>query len=144
MWSNSFIRSDGNYHSQAKATVDILSIVKNNAVNLFYVPDIQSTRIYNWAAIDKTVLDLTITSLDTTLLSLLASQIDDTNVKIMSMSLNNYEFILYFYFDCDYFTDVNLILDWQTDNPFINNFTTKKIPLNESSVAFKFTQSFIG
>lgn len=142
IWSNSFLKCDGNYRSIAKAGMDLISYSKAISVNLFYIPDIEKTFIYDWLKVDKTVIDVTINGLEQTLIESIIEQLDNTDINVRVMWLNKYEFLILFTIHCDYISDVNLVADWQTDNPFILEYLVKKIPLTQTSIAFKFYHRF--
>lgn len=142
IWNNSFLKCDGNYRSIAKAGIDLISYSKAPSVNLFYLPDTEKTFIYDWLKVDKTVIDITITDLDQTLIEDIVNQLDNTDVNVRVMWLNRYEFLILFTVHCDYISDINLTANWQTDNAFIMEYVIKKIPLTQTSIAFKFYHRF--
>ena len=142
MMNNSFISSDGNYLTNLKAYDFVMPSEASRAVNLFYVAGKEEMYIYDWLKVDTTSIDLTITSLDSTLLDDLRSQLDTSDVRLYSMQLNKYEFMLLTYIDCDYISDINLSLNWDDTNQFVNDYRITKIKLNDQSIAFKLYHRF--
>ncbi len=142
IWSNAFFKTDANYQSKCNAQLDLYPKNQIRGVNLFFVPDLEKVFVYEWLKLDKTVVDITITTIDEHMITSINNQLDNTDIRVKPLQLNKYEFILLFYIDCDYITDINLILDQDTDNEFIRSFVISKLRISEMSIAFKFFHKF--
>lgn len=142
MWSSSFLKCDGEQNSVAKAAIDLLDYCKSKSVNLFYLPDTEKTFVYDWLKVDKTAIDITITDLVPSMMGDIVEQLDNTDIKVCIMQLNRYEFIIHFTINCDYISGISMTANWKTDNQFIREYVITKVPLTETSIAFKFSQRF--
>ena len=142
MWSNSFLLSDANYRSKCSAYADIMGLSQTRGVNLFFVPDLAKSFVYEQLKLDKTVIDLTITTIDENLITSINDQLDNTDIRVKPMWLNKYEFILLFYIDCDHISDINIVFDWEVDNEFLKSFAITKFRISDMSIAFKFYHKF--
>lgn len=142
LWSNSFLYCDGNFKTSVSAYSNYIDLIGVNSVNLYYVPDLSKIFMYEQIKLDKTVLDLTINSLDTSFYFDLSAQIDNTDIRFRAMQMNRYEFIVIFYIDCDYISDINLTANWDSGNEFIDTYIITKMLLSESNIAFKFSHRF--
>lgn len=141
--NNCFLLYDGNHRSKTNIINNFIGYDVVKGVNLYYIPDIYKTFLYDYVKLDKTVLDITISTITESLLSDISSQINNDQVRVISMWLNKYEFVLVFHIRCDYISDINVTLDSSaTDYKFIQDYMIKKIQLNEYSYAFKLYQRF--
>lgn len=141
MWSNSLIGGNSG-KIVAKNLFTKQSTESAEGIHLYYVPDTITSFVYEQRELDKTVLDITVTNLDISTIQSIVTAMDNTDIRVRAMQLNKYEFIILFYIDCDYISDINLTADQDTDNEFVQSYIVTKLTLAGSNIGFKFSQRF--
>ena len=141
--NNLFLRYDGNHRSKFYIIEPMIGYEKIKAVNLYYIPDSVSISLYDYLKLDLTSIDITISSITESLITDISTQLDNTDIRVRAMWINKYEFILIFYIDCDYISDISITLDLlSSDYQFIRDYLVKKIKLSNYSYAFKLYHQF--